>query len=1132
MTTAPTAPDRSSTAITGKPAEPAVSSTAITEKPPEALPSAPPPPAAPPKGPPTWPIKVDFAILGMLLILTFLLASFAATNSDLWMHLAIGKRYSQGQFGFGADPFSWASKDIYWVHHAWLYSWLVYGIYAAFGGAGLIIMKAAIFTAAIGVLSRIGWNESNRWFVLICLVMAALAASTRVFMQPMVVSFLFLAITLFVLDRAGVFAFGSEAGGPDRARGLWYLPPLFALWANLDAWFILGPILVGLCWAAAGLTKWFPNGNPVPAKLLGQVFGAGLLACVVNPHHVRVFQLPPELAYLAITVTEPIGLTLPDAIFGAGRAFREIAAVDQNIMWTASSLSSNYWQARTGMNPAGMAVFLLLVLGLVAFTLTALVKQQRGAPTLHVGRFLPWLVFGVLALALYRFIPFAALIAAPLTAMTLGEFVLWQQKSNAVSADKRERGLNLARVVTVPFLVLLVALAWPGWLSAPGGVYEYNAPRRVAWQVRTDTALRKAAQVLADLKAQGECGNVFNTSIELADYLPWFAPEVQYYIDSRFALHPGKSATLERVRAAILDPGLPAADWQNVFKENNVDQVALKYVRRTTTADAMQALLRWWLDDRQWRQRHADERTLVFSWAGAGKHWPATLATDDLNRQAFGDVPDNRRPPGAGAAPPPAATNWTLYYEGLPPGAGHGGECRLRHLRYELANNVITDKEFRKQRASVMAVSATYVALLGGGTMTIPGVVVPHLLADGMAPPLDRGPPALPILMLRTARRAVAEAPLDAESHHVLLIANEVLRTHQEDYWIGHRRAPFTPHPSRLRDAVRQAQLSGSAYQLTQLQPDNVQFQLLLAGHYLDQDIYDLALEHRQKALKAFEEQIKNAPINPKDKVNRLKQFADANQLSALEESVRQRLAQFKASEKHKPLDRITIARYEKFQEIMRDGKVMESPLGLGKKALDLLLAIDTKSLTKDETSRYLETRFELLLAIGNVEAVADNLKEESVRKALPPVLHAHYRVIAAGALGDYAAMEEALPVIENAIRENIKPITEEFKRRRGRAIASFVLAPTQPSPITRIGAAQAMPLHWFHHEVLDAQTKLYNDLFNTMTLRGIAVLEAGDTKKARAVFQQTLSEAGSEHYFADRVIAQRYFDLLKEQGR
>jgi hypothetical protein len=33
---------------------------------------------------------------------------------------------------------------------------------------------------------------------------------------------------------------------PVHAAHLWLLPPLFALWVNLDGWFLLGPLCVGL----------------------------------------------------------------------------------------------------------------------------------------------------------------------------------------------------------------------------------------------------------------------------------------------------------------------------------------------------------------------------------------------------------------------------------------------------------------------------------------------------------------------------------------------------------------------------------------------------------------------------------------------------------------------------------------------------------------------------------------------------------------------------------------------------------------------------------------------------------------------------------------------------------------------
>jgi len=443
MATDPTPGQPATDAITTKPPEaaPPAPSDAITAAPP-APPSAPaeapvtPTPVAPatPRQPRPWVLKADIAIFALLLVLTFFVGSFVATNSDVWLHLAIGKSISEGKFTFGEDPYSWVSEAdgdqpaAFWVHQSWLYSWALYQLYQIVGGPGLVIIKALLITATIVLLSRIGWSEQNRWFILISMVIAAVAISPRLMLQPIVVSFLFLTITLYVINRAGFFNHASADGKAPCSRILWVLPPLFALWANLDAWFILGPIVVGLCWLGAGLTRWFPDAKVVPAKTLGLVFGAGVLACLINPYHVRVFQLPPELAYAVMTVTDAVHLQLPDAVVGAGRTINELKKGDGETGWTIPAMSMRYaWDPRVGRNIARFAYFPMLILGLLGFTLTARIKSQPGAPTFHVGRFVLWLVFAVLSLAMFRMIPFFILIAAPLTAMTLGEFLRWQQ---------------------------------------------------------------------------------------------------------------------------------------------------------------------------------------------------------------------------------------------------------------------------------------------------------------------------------------------------------------------------------------------------------------------------------------------------------------------------------------------------------------------------------------------------------------------------------------------------------------------------------------------------------------------------------------------------------------------------------
>src|SRR5437763_1415325 len=127
MTTEPTASAGADTNITDKPAAPTPAAPVPTTTP------APPAPATAAKDerPPAWIVKSDYLLLGLLLLLSFLLASFTASNSELWLHLAIGQRLSEGAFEFGVDPYSWATEAVgtkpavFWVHHSWLYSWFI-----------------------------------------------------------------------------------------------------------------------------------------------------------------------------------------------------------------------------------------------------------------------------------------------------------------------------------------------------------------------------------------------------------------------------------------------------------------------------------------------------------------------------------------------------------------------------------------------------------------------------------------------------------------------------------------------------------------------------------------------------------------------------------------------------------------------------------------------------------------------------------------------------------------------------------------------------------------------------------------------------------------------------------------------
>ena len=93
--------------------------------------------------------RLSWAVLFFVSALAFLLASFPARNSDLWVHLAAGRRLAQGEYPSGAASRSSSDRR---VNPAPLYDLVTYGVYSLFGGFGLVLGKAFV---AVVILSLI-----------------------------------------------------------------------------------------------------------------------------------------------------------------------------------------------------------------------------------------------------------------------------------------------------------------------------------------------------------------------------------------------------------------------------------------------------------------------------------------------------------------------------------------------------------------------------------------------------------------------------------------------------------------------------------------------------------------------------------------------------------------------------------------------------------------------------------------------------------------------------------------------------------------------------------------------------------------------------------------------------------------
>src|SRR5262249_55917530 len=282
-----------------------------------------------------------------------------------------------------------------WINQTWLYDLLCYGLYSALGGAALVFAKALLVVGLALVLLRLSQAGPGWWIPAFCTALALVAMSTRLLLQPATVSYLFLALTLwFLRDRRQV-----AANRPPPLLPPWPLLVLFVVWANMDRWFVLGLGTVALVWLGQILDEAFAAGGRRggwPASLLRRGFGVALLAgvCLLNPAHVFAFALPPELG----------GWGGPGGSSAARLASGQVAAPVPGASF-----------ATLGRSPSGLAYFPLLGLALLSFILNL--------PRWPWQRFLPWLALAVLSAFQVRTVPFFAVVAGPVLAWNLQEFL-------------------------------------------------------------------------------------------------------------------------------------------------------------------------------------------------------------------------------------------------------------------------------------------------------------------------------------------------------------------------------------------------------------------------------------------------------------------------------------------------------------------------------------------------------------------------------------------------------------------------------------------------------------------------------------------------------------------------------------
>lgn len=205
-------------------------------------------------------------------------------DSDVWWHLAMG-RYIVAHGIPAQEPFSFLHAANPWIGQQWLYE-VTLARLVAFGGPGLASLLMGMVASGALLVAMLSLRRDRRpggpWMAA-ALLLCTLIAAELLGVRGQVISLFGAAVVLYVVSR---WRSGSH-GWP------YLLPPLFALWANLHAGFIIG-LGIGV------VALVFVDGVDRRARVrLGTFLALAAAATLLNPAG------PSLWGYVAATFTNP-----------------------------------------------------------------------------------------------------------------------------------------------------------------------------------------------------------------------------------------------------------------------------------------------------------------------------------------------------------------------------------------------------------------------------------------------------------------------------------------------------------------------------------------------------------------------------------------------------------------------------------------------------------------------------------------------------------------------------------------------------------------------------------------------------------------------------------------------------------
>lgn len=217
----------------------------------------------------------------------------AFSNDEIWCHLRTGMWILQKHAIPHTGLFSQFSISR-WIDFSWPYDALCGAVYTLLGLRAFPLLLMMFKVAVGGITFLLAGGRRNFWWAVVLSVLAQFSFSS---LQPLPEVF---SICLFGL---ALHCMLEAHRSHDLAYLLW-LPPLFLFWANLDARFVLGLLLLfmfllgEILERVTRLSGNYNSGSPrIPLLYLVAIVAGCGMATMITPYFVHLFPAALQSLY-------------------------------------------------------------------------------------------------------------------------------------------------------------------------------------------------------------------------------------------------------------------------------------------------------------------------------------------------------------------------------------------------------------------------------------------------------------------------------------------------------------------------------------------------------------------------------------------------------------------------------------------------------------------------------------------------------------------------------------------------------------------------------------------------------------------------------------------------------------------